>query len=107
MSGESVIDKINISQSGRWYRWSVHTPTIPKREKEKHSANMPLILATVDIKNIIDKVGLGDIIRMSGNLVRVTSGSDAWVCKSFETRNDTGAGACELIFVDKFQIITP
>ncbi|MCF6264860.1 MAG: hypothetical protein L3J24_14910 [Xanthomonadales bacterium] len=43
MSDESVLEKIKISQSGRFYRWRVKSFPIPRREIETHSANMHLI----------------------------------------------------------------
>ena len=45
MSDEAVIDQIEISQSGRWYRWHSDALLIPKLEIQTHSANMHLIPA--------------------------------------------------------------
>lgn len=107
MSDESVLSEIRISQSGRFYRWFVDSFPIPRREIETHSANMHIIPGSDEIKIAVDQVKHGDIIQMSGNLVEVKSDSDGWHWESSLTRNDTGAGACELILVDDFQIITP
>jgi hypothetical protein len=35
----------------------------------------------------------------------VRSGRDGWRWRSSLTRNDTGAGACEVIFVRDFQVL--
>jgi hypothetical protein len=43
MSDESVVSKIAITQSGRFYHWHVDEFPIPRREIETHSANMHLI----------------------------------------------------------------
>lgn len=107
MSDESVLSQIDISQSGRFFRWSVDSFPISRREIETSSTNIHLIPSNDDIQNTIDKVKHGDIIQMSGNLVNVISDTDGWHWESSLTRNDTGAGACELILIDDFQIITP
>mgnify|MGYP001826713942 FL=1 len=107
MSDESVLDKIEISQSGRWYKWRVESFPLPRREIETHSANMHLIPATDAVESDIQKVRKGDVIEISGSLVKVTSSNDDWRWESSQTREDTGQGACELIWVDSLQIMTP
>jgi len=104
MSDESVLEKINISQSGRWYYWQVDTFPIPRREIETHSANMHLIPANDNIEESIDKVRKGDIIKLSGYLVKV-SAKDGWNWSSSLSRDDTGNRACELIWVENFEIV--
>ena len=106
MSDESVLENIKISQSARFYRWSVKAFPIPRREIETHSANMHLIPASDSVKRVIERVRKGDIIEISGRLVNVKSNSDDWSWKSSQTRNDTGNGACELIWVESASIIT-
>ncbi|MFT4994245.1 MAG: hypothetical protein ACI965_001268 [Paraglaciecola sp.] len=107
MSDEVILDKIEISQSGRFYRWHVKSFPISRREIETHSANMHLIPVSDAVKSDIDRVRKGEIIEMSGSLVAVISHRDGWHWKSSQTRNDTGAGACELILVDSLHIIAP
>lgn len=104
MSDESVLEKIKISQSVRYYRWSVKTFPIPRREIETHSANMHLIPANDSVKSVIKRVRQGDIIEISGSLVNVKSTSDDWSWTSSQTRDDTGRGACELVWVDSASI---
>jgi len=106
MSDEAVVEQIEISQSGRWYRWSTREPPIPPREIKTHSANMHLIPGDDLVESEIDKVRSGEIIELSGSLVKIKA-SDGWSWKSSMTREDTGARACELIWVDQFQIIKP
>ena len=107
MSDEAVLEKIEISQSRRFYRWHVESFPIPRREIETHSANMHLIPASDAVKSVIDRVRKGDIIEISGSLVNVISNTDDWHWNSSQTRNDTGKGACELILVENFYIVTP
>ncbi len=52
------------------------------------------------------KIREGDIVEISGSLVNVKSISDGWYWNSSQTREDTGSGACELIFVKSLNITT-
>ena len=106
MSDENVLNQIQISQSGRFYRWRVESFPIPRKEIETSSANMHLIPADDYVKRAIEKVRKGEIIELSGSLVNVVSKEDGWYWRSSRTRNDTGAGACELIFVESFEVIS-
>ncbi len=105
MSDESILEKIEISQSGRFYRWHVESFPMPRREIETHSANMHLIPANDSVKSDINKIREGDIIEISGSLVNAISNDDGWQWKSSQTRTDTGNGACELIWVERLQIV--
>ena len=105
MSDESVLENIEISQSGRFYRWQVESFPIPRREIETHSANMHLIPASDAVEVALRKVKEGEIVEISGSLVEVKA-DDGWNWRSSLTRDDTGAGACELILVESFKIVT-
>jgi len=107
MSDETVLEKIKISQSNRFYFWRVKSFVIPRREIERNSANMHLIPANDLVTKAIERVRPGDIISLTGSLVNATSVTDGWRWQSSQTRNDTGAGACELIYVESLNIITP
>ena len=106
MSDESILENIEISQSGRFYRWYVDSFPIPRREIETHSANMHLIPVNDSVESLIGKIRQGDIIEISGSLVDVISNDDGWRWKSSQTRNDTGSGACELLWVKDLHIVT-
>lgn len=103
MSDPAVLEKIEISQGERWYHWQVREFPIPRRAIETHSANMHLIPADDDIESSIKQVHRGDIIHLHGYLASVTA-PDGWHWKSSLTRDDTGGGSCELIWVDRFSI---
>ncbi len=103
MSDEAVIEKISIRQSGRWYRWNSKDFPIPRREIETSSANMHMVPSTDAIHSTLKKVRKGDLITLQGKLIRVNS-SDGFRWQSSLTRNDTGDGACELIWVEQLSI---
>lgn len=105
MSDEEVLNEIKIRQSGRWYHWQVQDFPIPRREIETQSANMHLIPANDDIESMIEHAKQGQILEMSGYLVRVEA-NDGWYWQSSLSRNDTGPHACELVFVKRFNILS-
>ncbi len=100
MSDSAVLDKISISQGNRWYRWNAREMPIPRREIEKSSANMHMIPANERVEAALKEVNEGHVVTISGKLVAIRS-SDGWRWKSSTTRNDTGGGACEIIFVER------
>lgn len=106
MSDESVIDKIKIWQSGRWYNWRAKELPIPAREISNHSANMHLIPADDDLKKQLKKVRKGDIVRLTGKLVNVEA-DDGWRWRSSLTRTDRGNGACEIFYVESVSLANP
>lgn len=104
MSDSAVLDKVKISQSGRFYHWRVDEFPIPRQEIEQSSANMHMIPADGSIERRLKAVRPGQTVRIDGWLVEAR-GSDGWRWRSSLTRNDTGAGACEVIFVRDFQVL--
>ena len=104
MSDEAVVQNIDISQSGRWYRWRARDPSIKLRDISLHSSNMHLIPADDAVADLIDDVRVGQIVDLSGYLVRV-DGEDGWRWISSLSREDTGAGACELFYVKRVQTV--
>lgn len=105
MSDEAVLSKLSISQSGRWYRYRYKNAPIPQKEIQTHSANMHLIPADDNVAKIIKAVKAGQIIEIDGQLVEAENTETKWTWKSSLTRNDTGGGACELIFVKALRIV--
>lgn len=103
MSDTSVLKDINISQSNRWYRWRVEQFPIPQHEIETHSANMHMIPANEQIKSALKQVKNGSLIELKGQLVSIL-GNDGWRWQSSLTREDTGNGSCEVIWVEDFYI---
>ena len=104
MSDEAVLQHIEISQSGRWYRWRTERFPIPRREIETHSANMHMIPADDPVSDILGGIRRGQIIELDGFLVRADA-DDGWRWISSLTREDTGARSCELVYVKRARIV--
>jgi hypothetical protein len=71
---------------------------LPKDEIARSSANMHMIPSDVRVAAALRKVREGDDVRIDGWLVQVDA-ADGWRWRSSTTRDDTGSGACELVYV--------
>ena len=104
MSDATVIDRLSISQSGRWYhfRWEGSPPIEPSL-MAKSSANTHLVPADDLVKKRLLNVSKGAVVRLSGYLINVRH-SDGWTWRSSLSRDDTGGGSCELMWVTDVQV---
>jgi len=104
MSDSAVIDKLAISQGGRFYFYSwTNQPPLPPQEIIEHSANMHLIPANALAEKQLGQVRVGNIVDISGYLVRADA-QDGWRWISSLTRMDSGNGSCEVVFVERLAI---
>jgi hypothetical protein len=101
MSDSDILAGIKITQGGRFYYWRSrgHQLPIPRDEVISHSANMHMIPADENVKKTLLDVRKGEIVSLAGYLVQVNEGS--WTWRSSMTRTDSGAGACEIIWVER------
>ncbi len=100
MSDSAVLEKLNINQSDRWFHWNASTLPLPMDVITSHAANMHMIPASKAVKRGLLSVREGQIATLDGYLVHV-DGKDGWTWQSSMTRDDSGDGACEVIWVDK------
>lgn len=103
MSDEAVLEQIEISQGGRWYRWRAQGMPLPRREIERHSANMHMVPQDAQVADALDAVRTGDVVELQGYLIEARA-ADGWRWRSSLTRNDTGARSCELVYVRRLTI---
>jgi hypothetical protein len=103
MSDSLVLDHLEITQSGRWYRWYTPDPPIPMREISLQSANMHMIPADPAVAARLARVREGELVRLSGYLVDVLEPATGWTWRSSLSRDDTGAGSCELVLLEALE----
>jgi hypothetical protein len=103
MSDSAVLDKLRISQDNRWYQWRADTYPIAAAEMVRSSSNMHLIAADKEIERDLRRVRPGAVVRMKGYLVEAR-GKDGFTWRSSLSREDTGNGACELMWVASFSV---
>ena len=99
MSEARVINALQISQDHRWYQYSwPDMPPIDAGEIARCSANMHMIPADGAVRAELLKVKRHELVELSGYLVEIRS-PDGWHWRSSTTREDTGGGACEVVWV--------
>lgn len=104
MADPQVIARLSISQGGRWYHWRYEGALpLPSREIETSSANMHLIPANAEVARALRAVDKGKIVSLKGYLVEAR-GKDGWTWRSSLSRDDTGSGSCELVFVQAIEL---
>lgn len=104
MSDSTVLAALTISQGNRfyYYRWE-NNPPISHADIIRHSANMHMIPASEPVEKLLKQVRPGQIVHLRGKLVTV-SAPNGWHWQSSLTREDTGAGACELFRVESAEL---
>lgn len=115
--GDNLINKsyqekqLSFSQDSRFcfYKWRGETAINPDLISNNH-----LIASDAKILSVINKIKAGDQVLISGYLVDVQANKagkvsdydpDSFNLKSSLTRTDTGAGACEIIYVNDIKIV--
>jgi hypothetical protein len=99
MRDAAVLDRLDIGQSGRWYhyRWR-GDPPLALAEIVRSSANMHMVPADERVAASLHRVKPDDRVRIDGWLVRIDA-DDGWHWTSSLRRDDSGGGACELVYV--------
>lgn len=99
MRDDAVLAQLDISQSARWYHYRYGgAPPIPQAEIDRSAANMHMIPGSEDIASALAQVEKGERVRIDGWLVEAQA-PDGWRWRSSTSRQDTGQGACELVYV--------
>ncbi|HMN68895.1 MAG TPA: hypothetical protein PKC28_10190 [Bdellovibrionales bacterium] len=104
MSDSRILDRLEISQMGRWYFINWRNSPLATDEILKNSSNVHVIPADESVKNTLDKVRVGHIVRMSGYLVRVDA-RDGGEWRSSVSRDDRFSGACEIMYVRSIELL--
>jgi hypothetical protein len=100
MSDNRVLRSIDISQSHRFYYW--HMPAgspVAVDSIITHSANTHVIPRTSLVRTQLSRLRPGQVVTLTGELVDGVRDDGVWIRTSL-VRNDTGAGACEVLLVN-------
>lgn len=105
MSDSAVVSALDIDQSGRWYhyQWRGASPPIPLVEIIRNSANMHFIPADDAAADALGRVREGQVVSFSGYLVEARR-ADGWRWRSSLTRDDSGGGACEVVWLERLDV---
>jgi hypothetical protein len=100
MSDTAILERMSCSQGSRFYACSWKSAdVIDPRRFTALSANMHMIPATADVEEALLRVRKGQVVMVRGYLVDVIppGGGGAW--RTSLTREDSGPGGCEIIWV--------
>lgn len=104
MSDDAVLDRLQISQGNRFFYYRYEgEPPLPVAEITRSASNMHLIPADRDVQSRLEEVRRGATVTLRGWLVDA-SAPDGWRWRSSRTREDSGAGACELFWVEEVDL---
>ena len=102
MSDSAVLDHFRVRQGGRFFSIYPDEQAINLGEALLGAANMHLIPATSDLRDQLKRVRPGHIVHLRGFLVNA-AGPNGYYWNTSLTRTDTGAGACELFYVESLE----
>ena len=105
MSEPSIYSKITLKHSRiYYYNWGPEGPPIPGDEIVRSQSNNHLIPANEEITSRLKTVSVGSIVQLKGKLVSLKA-EDGYSWSSSMSREDTGNGNCELMYVENLKII--
>lgn len=94
---------IRYSQSGRWYYFQYDAEvSVDEAYIYQHSANVHLIPESKQIERQLKRIRENDLVELAGYLVRVQFDNGPWT--SSLSRQDTGDGSCEILYVKSVKI---
>jgi hypothetical protein len=105
----AVLRRLAFHLSRRYvsYRWS-GPPPLPAGVLESHVANQHLIPADAAVAEALGGVRVGDLVTLTGKLVDVRiadrNGRERARMRTSLSRDDTGSGACEVVWVEGVEV---
>lgn len=105
MSDSAVLAHIEISQSGRFYFWRTESWPIERGAIETHSANWHVIPGNATVRATLAGLRAGHVVELRGQLVDIEGGSGGM--RTSLTRDDSGAGACEILLASQIRLLEP
>jgi hypothetical protein len=104
MSDSANIDALTWAHDSRFltYRYA-DRPPIPQAELDRSIANLHVLPASGAVLDRIEQLRPGQRIVGRGVLVNATR-ADGWHWNSSLSRDDTGAGACELLLLSDIAV---
>jgi len=105
MSDSAVLADIEISQGNRFYYWRTESWPIERRDIETHSANWHVIPADEPVRAVLSRFNAGSLVELRGRLVDI-EGREVGMRTSL-SRDDTGAGACEILLATSAKLVDP
>jgi len=99
MSDTAILEHFRVTQGGRFYTIYPDEEALDIPIALRASANMHLIPANGQVRDMLFSTRPGNIVTLRGYLVSA-SRNDGFTWNSSLTRDDSGNGACELMYVE-------
>lgn len=99
MSDSAFLAHFEVTRGARFYTLYPQGDGADLALALRHSANMHLIPASAAVRRTLESARAGQVVSLRGQLVDATR-PDGFRWRTSLTRNDTGAGACELVYVE-------
>lgn len=105
MSDTDNLETISISQRNRWYLWKGSSETkISAGDIARNSVNAHIIASDDLVWELLKQVEKGSIVDIRGYLVDIVA-ENGGTWKTSMSRNDMGAGSCEIILAENIFFI--
>ena len=102
MSDSSVLKHFRVRQGGRFSAIYPDEQAVDLNVALSGAANMHLIPATAKLRRELEHTRVGSVVRLRGQLVNIT-GPNGFYWNTSLSRQDTGAGACEVFYVESME----
>ena len=106
MSDSRVLGQLQISQRNRFLYWRTDRLPVPRDVIERHAANMHMVPSNEWVQSKLGRLRPGQVIEIQGLLIGAEA-DDGWRWVSSLSREDTGKGACELVWVEDVVVAEP
>jgi hypothetical protein len=102
----TVLSQLKIHQTGRFFFWKTVSRNypIPRREIISSLANVHIAPGSLSSRDLLFDVREGDLLYVRGALIDLVF-EDGRVINTSLTRGDSGAGACEVLYVEDVRVI--
>jgi hypothetical protein len=109
VKNRQALDDLRFKQGDRFYYWQIPQHSLETWDAKTvalHSTNVHIIPATAAIANQLLALRPGDQVTLTGHLVDVLN-PEGLLWETSLTREDTGPGACEILYLSAITLSTP
>ena len=106
MSDTAVVDALEFSQMGRFLYWKPKDRTsfpLTPAQTIAQAAQVHAVPADAAIERRLRGLRPGQVVRLSGYLVDIR-GSNGFLWRTSLSRDDTGDGACEIMWIESLAV---
>jgi len=106
LSDSAILAQLEFSQMGRFFYWKPRDAErfpLPPRELVTRAAQLHVIPADGSVAKRARRLRPGDVVVIAGWLVDV-SGPGGFAWRTSLSREDTGDGACEIVYVETLTV---